>query len=76
MRLRYHPAVLRFHTSKKKEGCEQHCAELQLWTHWRKEFKKALAAKTENNDSSKSKKGDCNAWTKKGACSEGDGLFF
>ena len=40
MRLRFHPAVMRIHSTKKKEGSEQHYAELQLYTHWRKEFDK------------------------------------
>ena len=39
MRLRYYPAVLRFHTSKKKEGYEQYYSEMQLFTHWRNEEK-------------------------------------
>ena len=37
MRLRAFPAVMRIHSSKKKEGHEQHYAELQLYTPWRDE---------------------------------------
>ena len=39
MRLRFFPAVMRIHSSKKKEGHEQHYAELQLYTPWRDEKK-------------------------------------
>ena len=39
MRLRSFPAVMRIHSSKKKEGHEQHYAELQLYTPWRDERK-------------------------------------
>ena len=39
MRLRFYPAVLRFHSSKKKDGYEQYYSELQLFTHWRDEVK-------------------------------------
>lgn len=34
MRLRTYPAVLRIHSSKKKEGHEQHYSELMLFSHW------------------------------------------
>ena len=37
MRLRTYPAVLRFHSSKRKEGHEQHYSELLLFAHWRDE---------------------------------------
>ena len=42
MRLRFHPAVLRYHNSKKKESYEQHYSEMQLFTHWRDEEKELL----------------------------------
>ena len=37
MRLRKYPAVLRIHSSKKKDDYEEHYAEMQLYTHWRDE---------------------------------------
>ena len=37
MGLRKHPAVLRIHSSNKKDGYEQYYSELQLFTHWRDE---------------------------------------
>ena len=37
MSLRKNPAVLRFHSSKKKEGYEQYYSEMQLFTNWRDE---------------------------------------
>lgn len=38
MRLRTFPQVLRIHSSKRKEGHEQHYSELVLFTHWRNEI--------------------------------------
>ena len=37
MRLRTFPQVLRYHTSKRKEGHEEQYSELLLFCHWRKE---------------------------------------
>ena len=37
MRLRSHPAVMRIHNSRKKDGHEQQYSELLLFTHWRNE---------------------------------------
>ena len=37
MRLRRFPLVLRYHNSKRKEGHEQHYAEMLLFSHWRDE---------------------------------------
>ena len=37
MRLREKPAILRIHSSKKKEGHEQHYSELLLFTPWQNE---------------------------------------
>ena len=37
MRLRSFPLVMRYHRSQKKEGHEQHYAELLLFYHWRDE---------------------------------------
>jgi hypothetical protein len=39
MRLRTFPAVLRIHSSKRKEGHEQHYSELLLFCPWRDEIK-------------------------------------
>ena len=39
MRLRTYPIVLRIHSSKRKEGHEQHYSELLLFSHWRDEIK-------------------------------------
>ena len=39
MRLRSFPAVMRIHSSKKKEGHEQHYSEMLLYTAWRDEKK-------------------------------------
>ena len=38
MRLRWFPACLRIHSSKRKEGHEQHYSELLLFAHWRDEI--------------------------------------
>ena len=37
MRLRRHPAVMRFHTSKNKEGHEKYYSEMLLFSHWTNE---------------------------------------
>ena len=37
MRLRRFPQVMRFHSSKRKEGHEEHYSELLLFCHWRNE---------------------------------------
>ena len=39
MRLRRFPLVLRYHTSKRKEGHEEQYSELLLFCHWRNEVK-------------------------------------
>ena len=44
LRLRAHPAVMRIHNSKRKEGHEQFYSELMLFCHWRdeeEEFKRS-----------------------------------
>ena len=43
MRLRTFPAVLRIHSSKRKEGHEQYYSELLLFSYWRNEVNEFYA---------------------------------